>query len=189
MEMDLGVFLEPALVLFVRVEIVEDDVKLAILEGGNEAVHEAEELDTTAALGMRRDDLAGGDFERCEQGGGAVPLVVVALACQGATVRQLRIALRPPIDRLLACPGLVLQPTKAVIGKAPPPPADDARLNAHFRGNRTRAAAFSRQQYYPRPLHVALRRGRCPAARLKHLAYLRLEPNLSCFGNHPDLES
>jgi hypothetical protein len=23
----------------------------------------------------------------------------------------------------------------------------------------------------------------------KHLAYLRLEPNLSCFGNHPDLES
>jgi hypothetical protein len=28
-----------------------------------------------------------------------------------------------------------------------------------------------------------------PAASLKHLAYLRLEPNVSCFGNHPDLES
>ena len=39
-----------------------------------------------------------------------------------------------------------------------------------------------------RPLHVALRCRRCPAASLKHLAYLRLEPNLSCFGNHPDLE-
>jgi hypothetical protein len=37
--------------------------------------------------------------------------------------------------------------------------------------------------------HVALRGGRCPAAILKHLAYLRLEPNLSCFRNHPDLES
>jgi hypothetical protein len=33
-----------------RVEIVEDDVKLAIPEVGNEAVHEAEELDTTASL-------------------------------------------------------------------------------------------------------------------------------------------
>ena len=26
-------------------------------------------------------------------------------------------------------------------------------------------------------------------ARLKHLPYLQLEPNRSCFGNHPDLES
>src|SRR5436190_427595 len=180
MEMDLGVFLEPALVLFVRVEIVEDDVKLAILEGGNEAVHEAEELDTTAALGMRRDDLAGGDFERCEQGGGAVPLVVVALAGQGATVRQLQIALRPlqGLDRRL-----FVNTENNRLGRR-----IDIKHD-HFRGNRTRAAAFSRQQYYPRPLHVALRRGRCPAARLKHLAYLRLEPNLSCFGNHPDLES
>ena len=67
MEMDIGMFLEPALVLLVGVEIVEDDVKLAIREGGDDAVHEAEELDTAAALGMRRDDLAGGDFERCEQ--------------------------------------------------------------------------------------------------------------------------
>jgi hypothetical protein len=38
--MDLGVFLESALVLLVRVEIVEDDVKLAVREGGNDAVHE-----------------------------------------------------------------------------------------------------------------------------------------------------
>ena len=32
METDVGVFLEPALVLLMRVEIVEDDVKLAIRE-------------------------------------------------------------------------------------------------------------------------------------------------------------
>ena len=94
MEMDSGMFLEPALVLLVRVEIVEDDVKLATREGGDDAVHEAEELDTAAALGMRCDDPTGGDFERCEQGRGAVPLVVVALAGQGAPVRQLQIALR-----------------------------------------------------------------------------------------------
>jgi len=56
---------------------------------------EAEELDTAAPLGMRRDDPSGGHFERCEQGRGAVPLVVVALAGQGAAVRQLQITLRP----------------------------------------------------------------------------------------------
>jgi hypothetical protein len=50
----------------VRVEIVEDDVKLAIGEGGNEAVHEAEELYTATPLGMRRNDPARGDFERGE---------------------------------------------------------------------------------------------------------------------------
>jgi tetratricopeptide (TPR) repeat protein len=32
------------------------------------------EFDTTALLGMRRDDPAGGDFERGEQGRGILPL-------------------------------------------------------------------------------------------------------------------
>lgn len=57
------------------------------LEGGDDAAHEAEEPDTTAALGMRGNDPAGGDFERCEQGRGAVPFVIMALAGQGASVR------------------------------------------------------------------------------------------------------
>ena len=70
-----------------------------------------------------------------------------------------------------------------------PPFADNARLNAYFLGDRTCAAAFGRQQHYLRPLQGALRRARGSAARLKHFAYLRPEPNLSCFGNHPDLES
>ena len=47
-------------------------MKPAIREGGDDAVHEAEELDTAAALGMCCDDFAGGDFERCEQGRGAL---------------------------------------------------------------------------------------------------------------------
>jgi len=102
---------------------------------------------------------------------------------QNALVRGLA------VDRRLARPGTLLEPAKTVLGKAPPPFADNARLNAHLLGDRTRAVTRSRQQHYSRPLHVALRRGRCPAARLKHLAYLRLEPNLSCFRNHPDLES
>jgi len=92
---------------------------------------------------------------------------------QNALVRGLA------VDRLLACPEPILQPAKAVLRKPPPPVADDARLNTHFRGDRTGAAALSRQQHYPRPPHIALRRARCPAARLKHLTYLRLEPNLS----------
>ena len=80
-------------------------------------------------------------------------------------------------------------PGKAVIGKAPPPVADDAGLNTNFLGDRACAAALGRQQHYPRPLRLALGSARGSAARLKHLAYLRLEPNLSCFGNHSNLES
>lgn len=83
----------------------------------------------------------------------------------------------------------IVKAIKALIGKAPAPVADNAWLNPDLLGNRTRATALSRKQYYPRPPDVTLRRGRCPAASLKHLAYLRLQPNFSCFGNHPDLES
>src|ERR1700693_1469453 len=103
MEMDLGVFLEPTLILLMGVEIVEDDVEFAIRKGGNEAVHEVEEFDTATSLRMRRDDPSGGDFKRCEQGRGGVPLVVVALARQSASIRQLQIALRPlqGLDRRL----------------------------------------------------------------------------------------
>jgi len=102
---------------------------------------------------------------------------------QNALVRGLA------VDRLLARPRPVLQPIKTALGKAPPPVADNARLNAHFLGDRTGAATLSRQQHYSRPLHVALRCGRRAAARLKHLAYLRLEPDFSRYGNHPNLES
>jgi hypothetical protein len=84
-------------------------------------------------------------------------------------------------------PRAILKPGKAVIGKAPPPVADDARLNANFLGDRARAAALGRQQHYPRPFRLALGSARCSAARLKHLAYLRLEPNLSALGIIPIL--
>jgi len=43
---------------------------------------------------MRRDDLPGGDFERGKQCCRAMPLVIVALAGQGAAIGQLQITLR-----------------------------------------------------------------------------------------------
>ena len=43
------------------VEIIEDDVQLAIREGGNHAVLEAEELDTAPPLGMLGNNPAAGD--------------------------------------------------------------------------------------------------------------------------------
>src|ERR1700733_10420951 len=58
-------------------------MQLAVREGGNHAVHEAEELDTAPPLGMLGYNPAASDFERCKQGRGAVPLVIVALAGQG----------------------------------------------------------------------------------------------------------
>ena len=75
---------------FLWVLVIEDDVQLAIREGGDHAVHEAEELDTAPPLGMLGDNPAAGDFERCKQGRGTVPLVIVALAGRGASVRELR---------------------------------------------------------------------------------------------------
>ena len=73
MEVDVWMFLEPAIALLMGVEIIEDDVQLAIREGGNHAVHEAEELDTALPLGMLGNNPAAGNFERCKQGRGAVP--------------------------------------------------------------------------------------------------------------------
>src|SRR6516225_5504555 len=95
MEVDFWMFLEPAIAFLVSVEIVDNDVHLAIREGGDHAVHEAEELDTAPPLGMLGNNLSGGDFERREQGRGAVPLVIMALAGQGASVRELQLTLRP----------------------------------------------------------------------------------------------
>src|SRR3954468_19131802 len=94
MEVDVAMLLEPVIALLVSIEIVEDDVQFTIRKSGNDTVHEAEELDAPPPLGMRCNDLPGGDFKRGKQGGGAVPPVVMALAGQGPSVRQLQIALR-----------------------------------------------------------------------------------------------
>jgi len=82
----IGVFSEPALVLLVRIEVVQDDVKLAVRKGRDDAFHEAEEFDAAAALGMCGKDLSGGDLECGEQRRRAVALVVVALPGQGSAV-------------------------------------------------------------------------------------------------------
>ena len=76
-------------------EIVEDDMDLLARIGGDDAVHEVEELDAPAALVMAGGDLAGEDVESGEQGRGAVALVVVAVAAERSPVGQLEIALGP----------------------------------------------------------------------------------------------
>ena len=103
MEFDTGMFLEPALVLLVRVEIVQNDVKLAAREGGHDFVHEAEKLDTPALLGMLPENFPGSDFKSGEQCRRAVPLVIVALTGQRPPIGQLQIALCPfqRLDRRL----------------------------------------------------------------------------------------
>ena len=66
MEFDTGMFLEPALVLLVRSEIAQNDVKLAARKGGHDFVHEAEKLDTPAPLGMLPENFPGSDFKSGE---------------------------------------------------------------------------------------------------------------------------
>src|SRR5262245_26819489 len=103
MEVDLRMFLEPAVAPLMGVEIVEDDMQLASRKGSHDVLHEAEKLGTTPPLRMCRNDPSGGDFERCKQCRSAVPFVVVALAAQGASIRQPQISLRPlqRLDRRL----------------------------------------------------------------------------------------
>src|SRR5450631_2289203 len=94
MKFHIGMCLEPILILLVGVEVVEDNVKLAVRKSRGDAVNEVDKLDAATAFRMRRDDFSGGDFQRRKQCGRAVPLVVVALAGQGAAIGQLQIALR-----------------------------------------------------------------------------------------------
>ena len=66
---------------------------------------------------MRRDDLSGGDFERCKQCRRAVALVVVALAGQSAAIGQLQIALRSlqSLDRRLFVHGAEVEPAPLLL--------------------------------------------------------------------------
>ena len=52
-----------------------------------------ETLDPATSFRMRRKDLLGGDFKRCEQRGRALPLADVALPGQGPAVGQFQTAL------------------------------------------------------------------------------------------------
>ena len=61
--------------------------------GRRHLIHEGEELDAAAALLVSGLHLAGSYLERREKGGGAVPLVVVALAGERAAIGKLQIAL------------------------------------------------------------------------------------------------
>ncbi len=56
--------------------------------------HEVKKLDATTALVMFADDLATLEIERCKQRRRSMPFVIMRLADQGASVRQLQIALR-----------------------------------------------------------------------------------------------
>ena len=86
---------EPAIVPgFVGVEIVEDDVDGRVRVSGDDIVHEIEELDAPPPRLVRGGDLAGCYLEGGKQGGGAVALVIVAMAGQRPAVRELEIALR-----------------------------------------------------------------------------------------------
>ena len=82
-EMNVRVAPEPTIVPgLVGVEIVEDDVDGRVRVSGDDIVHEIEELDAPPPRLVRGGDLAGRYLEGGKQGGGAVALVIVAMAGQ-----------------------------------------------------------------------------------------------------------
>jgi len=67
MERDTRMALQPIFILLVRVQIVEDDFKLAVGIGGNDLIHEVEEPLAAAAFLGRSLDLASGHLKSREQ--------------------------------------------------------------------------------------------------------------------------
>jgi hypothetical protein len=103
-EMHVGMLLEPTVVLgLMGTEIVNDGVQFVAGIGGDDLVHEGEELDPPPAALVGGDHLAGDHIQRREERGCAVPLVIMALTGERSAVGQLQIALRPfqGLDRRL----------------------------------------------------------------------------------------
>ena len=94
MEMHVGMACPPEITLgFVRREVVEDDVDLAVWIVGHHCVHEVEEFDAPTPLVVTAGHLAGGDIQGGEQRCRPVPPVIVRLADHRAARGQLEIAL------------------------------------------------------------------------------------------------
>jgi hypothetical protein len=74
------VFLEPAFVLLVRVEIVEDDVKLVVREWGYTLFMKPRNSTRRRRFECDAMIFPVATLECCKQGRRAVPLVVIALA-------------------------------------------------------------------------------------------------------------
>src|SRR6516164_4061755 len=103
--------------------------------------------------------------------------------CQNALVRCFS------IDQFGARPRLVLEALDAAGSKAQPPRADHARSHAYLPRNSARAFAFRRQQDDAGAPRHALLGCRCAQPTFELAARLRVEPDLCCLGNHPDVES
>ena len=87
-EVDIWMAFEPAVAFrLVGAEVVEDDMDLTVLIGFDDAVHEVEEFDASAAFVLAAGDLAGGDIEGGEPGCRGVPPVVMRLASERPPVR------------------------------------------------------------------------------------------------------
>ena len=91
-ETNVGMTLEPAVVLgLVGVEVVEHDMESGVGIGGDDVVHEVEELDTPAARLVRGRHFAGRHLEGGKQRRRAVALVIVAMAGQRPPGGQLQV--------------------------------------------------------------------------------------------------
>src|SRR3990172_973450 len=95
-EMQMNIFVprEPQVPLrFMRAEVVHDDMDCPVRMGAHYAVHKIQELDSSSSLVMPGDDLTGGRFEGREEGGRAMPLVLMREALKRPPVRQFQVPL------------------------------------------------------------------------------------------------
>lgn len=88
-EMDHRMLRQPTVMLwFLSLKIVKDDMKLFVRILSHDLIHKVEELPATAAVVMSDFHHARSYFQGSEQGGGAMPLVLMVKAAQSLSVRQ-----------------------------------------------------------------------------------------------------
>ena len=95
-EMDHRMLRQPAIMFwFVSLKIIQDHMKLFVRILSHNLIHKVEELPATTAVVMSDFHHSRSYFQGSEQGGGAMPLILMAKAAQSLSVRQTKPSLVP----------------------------------------------------------------------------------------------
>ena len=90
--MHVFVAFQPAVIPgLVGIQVIENDMNLAVGVSSNDFVHEIQELASPPPLVVRRLHQTGGYFQRRKQRCGAMPLIAMAVAVDCFAVRQTQV--------------------------------------------------------------------------------------------------
>jgi len=104
-EMDVGMSGQPPAMLgFMGVQVVQNDMQLCVGIEGDDAVHEVQELTATTTRVMAGSHQARGYFQSSKQGCSSMPFILMAESPHGLSIRQTQ----PPLGTLQRLNGWLL---------------------------------------------------------------------------------